>query len=140
MFNQPHTLSIKIRLSNCLLLQQFTSDLATLNNLWLKTRSEKKRKKIRRSNRATWVFQVLPSFHVTSRCDSISSLCGTGKTVSLTLRGNVNSSMAFVKSEDSTVFGLQDECLEVAIWFACFPYDSVTKNASINDLRRAASQ
>ena len=48
--------------------------------------------------------------------------------------------MAFVKFEDSAMFGLQDECLEVAIWFVCFPYDKIIKNATTNDLRRAAYQ
>lgn len=86
------------------------------------------------------MYQVLPSFHAISRWDSLRSLCGTGKTVLSTFKANINNSMAFVKFEDSAKFRLQDECLEVAMWFVYFPYDKKIKNATTNDLRRAAYQ
>ena len=86
------------------------------------------------------MYQVLPSFHTISRWNSLRSLCDTGKTVLSTFKANINNSMAFVKFEDSAKFHLQDECLEVAIWFVCFPYDKKIKNATTNDLRRAAYQ
>ena len=80
----------------------------------------------------------VPSFHVRSRCHCVSSLCDTGKTALSNLKDHITDSMAFVKFEDSATLGLQDEFLEAAIWFVCFPYDKIIKNATINDSRRAA--
>ena len=92
--------------------------------------------------------RAMPVFHVYSssiflchwQMQLVSSLRDAGKTALSTLKGNINNFMAYVKSEDSTMTGLQDERLEAAIWCVCFPYDKIIKNATINDLRRAAYQ
>ena len=67
-------------------------------------------------NRAMPVFHVYSSsFSCHWQMQLVSSLRDAGKTALSTLKGNINNFMAYVKSEDSTMTGLQDERLEAAI-------------------------
>ena len=106
---------------------QFTSEPATLNKLWLKTWSEKRKKQVAIHEAVEEyggsVLKVLAAFHAISRCDSVSSFCDTGWTALSTLKDNTNDLMEFIKFEDSITVDLQDDCLEAVIWFVCFLYD-----------------
>ena len=116
---------------------QFTSRLATLDNLWIKpgTGDKKKYFAIHKvgNHFGSSMLKSLTAFHVITGCDSVSSFSGIEKKTALTtLWSNLDDMMEILQSGDSPNLDLQEACVKAAIKFVYLLYANKSKDADIN--------